>query len=228
MTRGTRAPQAAGVIHSDFERGFIRAETIAYDDYVTLGGEAGARDAGKMRLEGKDYVVADGDVMHFRFATSRLSASAIATARVTSADAVADGAEVLVDAEHDQHEFRDDAREHDADQHADQAGDDHEQRRERVRRIIASPVKMPDRPSSTDRHDREPIEDLDDRRRDEAFPLEQVAIDRTWLLLSTAALVGAGCAGTCRATGSIDGVNRVALVRRFGVSDRAAGRCPRD
>ncbi|MCC6890239.1 MAG: redox-regulated ATPase YchF [Hyphomicrobiales bacterium] len=69
VSRGTRAPQAAGVIHSDFERGFIRAETIAYDDYVRLGGEAGARDAGRMRLEGKDYVVADGDVMHFRFAT---------------------------------------------------------------------------------------------------------------------------------------------------------------
>jgi GTP-binding protein YchF len=69
VTRGTRAPQAAGVIHTDFERGFIRAETISYQDYVTLGGEAGARDAGKMRLEGKDYVVADGDVMHFRFAT---------------------------------------------------------------------------------------------------------------------------------------------------------------
>jgi GTP-binding protein YchF len=69
ITRGTRAPQAAGVIHTDFERGFIRAETIAFDDYVALGGEAGARDAGKLRLEGKDYVVADGDVMHFRFAT---------------------------------------------------------------------------------------------------------------------------------------------------------------
>jgi GTP-binding protein YchF len=69
VTRGARAPQAAGVIHTDFERGFIRAETIGYDDYVTLGGEAGARDAGKLRLEGKDYVVADGDVMHFRFAT---------------------------------------------------------------------------------------------------------------------------------------------------------------
>ncbi|HEY0442097.1 MAG TPA: redox-regulated ATPase YchF [Xanthobacteraceae bacterium] len=69
IARGTRAPQAAGVIHTDFERGFIRAETIAYDDYVTLGGEAGARDAGRLRLEGKDYVVADGDVMHFRFAT---------------------------------------------------------------------------------------------------------------------------------------------------------------
>ncbi|MEA2952400.1 MAG: ribosome-binding ATPase [Alphaproteobacteria bacterium] len=69
ITRGTKAPQAAGVIHTDFERGFIRAETIAYDDYVALGGEAGARDAGKLRLEGKDYVVADGDVMHFRFAT---------------------------------------------------------------------------------------------------------------------------------------------------------------
>jgi ribosome-binding ATPase YchF (GTP1/OBG family) len=68
ITRGTKAPQAAGVIHSDFEHGFIRAETIAYEDYVVCGGEAGARDAGKMRLEGKDYVVADGDVMHFRFA----------------------------------------------------------------------------------------------------------------------------------------------------------------
>jgi len=67
VTRGTKAPQAAGVIHTDFERGFIRAETIAYDDYVAYGGEAGARDAGKMRLEGKDYVVQDGDVMHFRF-----------------------------------------------------------------------------------------------------------------------------------------------------------------
>jgi hypothetical protein len=65
--RGTRAPAAAGVIHTDFEKGFIRAETIAYADYVALGGEAGARDAGKLRLEGKDYVVADGDVMHFRF-----------------------------------------------------------------------------------------------------------------------------------------------------------------
>jgi ribosome-binding ATPase len=69
ITRGTKAPAAAGVIHTDFERGFIRAETIAYDDYVACGGEAGARDAGKLRLEGKDYVVADGDVMHFRFAT---------------------------------------------------------------------------------------------------------------------------------------------------------------
>jgi GTP-binding protein YchF len=69
ITQGTRAPQAAGVIHTDFEHGFIRAETIGYDDYVTCQGEAGARDAGKMRLEGKDYVVHDGDVMHFRFAT---------------------------------------------------------------------------------------------------------------------------------------------------------------
>ena len=69
ITKGTKAPQAAGVIHTDFEKGFIRAETIAYDDYVATGGEAGARDAGKMRLEGKEYVVADGDVMHFRFAT---------------------------------------------------------------------------------------------------------------------------------------------------------------
>jgi ribosome-binding ATPase len=67
VTRGSRAPQAAGAIHTDFEKGFIRAETIAYDDYVALAGEAGARDAGKMRLEGKDYIVQDGDVMHFRF-----------------------------------------------------------------------------------------------------------------------------------------------------------------
>jgi hypothetical protein len=66
VTRGTRAPQAAGVIHTDFEKGFIRAETIAYDDYVSANGEAGARETGKFRLEGKDYVVADGDVMHFR------------------------------------------------------------------------------------------------------------------------------------------------------------------
>ena len=65
---GTKAPAAAGVIHTDFEKGFIRAETIAYDDYVSLSGEAGAKEAGKMRLEGKDYVVKDGDVMHFRFA----------------------------------------------------------------------------------------------------------------------------------------------------------------
>ena len=65
--RGTKAPAAAGVIHTDFEKGFIRAETIAYADYVSLGGEAGARDGGKLRLEGKEYVVADGDVMHFRF-----------------------------------------------------------------------------------------------------------------------------------------------------------------
>ncbi len=68
ITRGTKAPQAAGVIHTDFEKGFIRAETIAYADYVTLNGEGGAKEAGKMRLEGKDYVVQDGDVMHFRFA----------------------------------------------------------------------------------------------------------------------------------------------------------------
>jgi GTP-binding protein YchF len=69
ITQGTRAPQAAGVIHTDFEKGFIRAETISYDDYIAVGGEVGAKEAGKMRLEGKDYVVADGDVMHFRFAT---------------------------------------------------------------------------------------------------------------------------------------------------------------
>jgi len=65
---GATGPQAAGVIHTDFEKGFIRAETIAYDDYVRLNGEAGAREAGRMRLEGKEYVVHDGDVMHFRFA----------------------------------------------------------------------------------------------------------------------------------------------------------------
>ena len=64
---GARAPQAAGEIHTDFEKGFIRAETIAYDDYVRLKGEQGAKDAGKMRLEGKEYVLRDGDVMHFRF-----------------------------------------------------------------------------------------------------------------------------------------------------------------
>jgi hypothetical protein len=67
VVRGATAPQAAGVIHTDFEKGFIRAETIAFDDYVKFKGEAGAKEAGRMRLEGKDYVVADGDVMHFRF-----------------------------------------------------------------------------------------------------------------------------------------------------------------
>ena len=65
--RGAKAPEAAGEIHTDFERGFIRAETIAYDDFVKFGGETGARDAGKMRSEGKDYVVQDGDVLLFRF-----------------------------------------------------------------------------------------------------------------------------------------------------------------
>ena len=64
---GAKAPQAAGEIHSDFERGFIRAETIAYEDYVTLGGEAGAKEAGKLRQEGKEYVVQDGDVLLFKF-----------------------------------------------------------------------------------------------------------------------------------------------------------------
>ena len=64
---GATAPEAAGEIHSDFERGFIRAETIAYDDYIALNGEAGARDAGKLRQEGKEYVVKDGDVLHFKF-----------------------------------------------------------------------------------------------------------------------------------------------------------------
>jgi len=64
---GAKAPQAAGEIHTDFERGFIRAETIAYDDYVALGGESGAREAGKLRQEGKEYLVQDGDVMLFKF-----------------------------------------------------------------------------------------------------------------------------------------------------------------
>jgi ribosome-binding ATPase YchF (GTP1/OBG family) len=64
---GSTAPQAAGVIHTDFERGFIRAEVIAYDDFVACNGEYGAKEAGKLRLEGKDYVVQDGDVIHFRF-----------------------------------------------------------------------------------------------------------------------------------------------------------------
>ena len=67
VRKGSTAPQAAGVIHTDFEKGFIRAEVIAYDDYVNLGGEAKAKESGRMRLEGKDYVVKDGDVMHFRF-----------------------------------------------------------------------------------------------------------------------------------------------------------------
>ncbi len=69
IKEGTSAPQAAGVIHGDFERGFIRAETIAYDDFVTLGGEQPAKEAGKMRAEGKAYIVKDGDVMHFLFNT---------------------------------------------------------------------------------------------------------------------------------------------------------------
>lgn len=68
IPQGTQGPKAAGVIHTDFEKGFIRAETIAYDDYVELNGETGAKEKGKMRLEGKDYVVQDGDVLHFRFA----------------------------------------------------------------------------------------------------------------------------------------------------------------
>jgi hypothetical protein len=67
VRKGATAPQAAGVIHTDFEKGFIRAEVITYDDYIRLNGEAGAKEAGKMRLEGKDYIVQDGDVMHFRF-----------------------------------------------------------------------------------------------------------------------------------------------------------------
>ncbi len=67
IPKGTKAPQAAGVIHTDFERGFIRAEVIAYADFIAYGGEQGAREAGRLRLEGKEYVVQDGDLMHFRF-----------------------------------------------------------------------------------------------------------------------------------------------------------------
>ena len=67
VRKGAKAPQAAGVIHTDFEKGFIKAETASYDDYVALGGEAGCKAAGKLRMEGKDYVVQDGDIMHFRF-----------------------------------------------------------------------------------------------------------------------------------------------------------------
>ena len=65
--KGSTAPEAAGVIHTDFKKGFIRAETIAYDDFVANNGEQGAKDAGRMRLEGKDYIVQDGDLMLFRF-----------------------------------------------------------------------------------------------------------------------------------------------------------------
>ena len=66
-TNGVKAPQAAGKIHTDFEKGFIRAETIAYSDYINLNGENGAKEAGKMRVEGSDYLVKDGDILHFRF-----------------------------------------------------------------------------------------------------------------------------------------------------------------
>ena len=67
VAKGAKAPQAAGEIHTDFEKGFIRAETIAYDDYIALNGEAGAKEAGKMRQEGKEYLVQDGDIMLFKF-----------------------------------------------------------------------------------------------------------------------------------------------------------------
>lgn len=67
IRRGTKAPQAAGTIHTDFERGFIRAEVVSYSDFVAMGGLNGARDKGLVRLEGKDYVMADGDIVHFRF-----------------------------------------------------------------------------------------------------------------------------------------------------------------
>jgi ribosome-binding ATPase len=67
IRKNTKAPQAAAVIHNDFEKGFIKAEVIAYEDFVNLGGEAKCKEAGKLRLEGKEYVVQDGDIMHFRF-----------------------------------------------------------------------------------------------------------------------------------------------------------------
>ena len=67
IQKGWTAPKAAGVIHGDFEKGFIRAEVISYDDFIKYKGEQGAKEAGKMRLEGKEYIVQDGDVMHFRF-----------------------------------------------------------------------------------------------------------------------------------------------------------------
>jgi len=67
LVRGMKAPQTAGIIHTDFEKGFIRAEVIKYDDYVALGSEKACRDAGKIGIEGKEYVVQDGDIMHFLF-----------------------------------------------------------------------------------------------------------------------------------------------------------------
>jgi hypothetical protein len=67
FTKGMKAPQTAGIIHTDFERGFIRAEVIKYDDYTTLGSEKACREAGKIAIEGKEYVVQDGDIMHFLF-----------------------------------------------------------------------------------------------------------------------------------------------------------------
>ena len=67
VKKGSTAPQAAGVIHTDFEKGFIRAEVMKYNDFVTLGSEAAVKEAGKMGVEGKEYIVEDGDVMHFRF-----------------------------------------------------------------------------------------------------------------------------------------------------------------
>jgi ribosome-binding ATPase YchF (GTP1/OBG family) len=67
ITKGMKAPQAAGVIHTDFEKGFIRAEVIKYNNFIELGSESACRDAGKLGVEGKDYVLDDGDIMHFRF-----------------------------------------------------------------------------------------------------------------------------------------------------------------
>ena len=67
FTKGFKAPQCAGVIHTDFEKGFIRAEVIKYNDFITLGSEAACKEAGKMNVEGKEYVAEDGDIMHFRF-----------------------------------------------------------------------------------------------------------------------------------------------------------------
>ena len=162
INRGTRAPAAAGVIHTDFEKGFIRAETIAYADYVALGGEAGARDAGKLRLEGKEYVVADGDVMHFRFNNSM------------PRSLVADRAEMLVDTKYDQDEFRGDARKDDADHHAGDRGQQQNESAERADRHRGQAVKDAGNAEQHNQRDDQPVERLDDGGRDETVPLKQI------------------------------------------------------
>ena len=200
VARGTRAPQAAAVIHTDFERGFIRAETITYDDYVTYGGEAGAREAGKMRLEGKNYVVADGDVMHFRFATWRRdgrqrtedSRAATLFCPLSSVcrpfshlSAIANGAEVLVHPEHDQDELADDARKNDPDHHADKACQQGDEACDRAHGHQGDRRRKTGQPEQHGDADCEPVEDLDDRGGDEPFPLEQVVEVEHSVLLST-------------------------------------------